>query len=119
MNRITVGVTLDCVDIEVAAAFWKDALGYLEPSPYVDGTQFHGLASPGGGLGHLTLQLVEEPKTVKNRAHLDLLVDDLDSEILRLTELGAQALELHHDEGGPRVAVLADPLGNEFCLVQR
>ena len=72
-----------------------------------------------GGLHHLTLQRVTEPKAGKNRAHLDIFVDDLDSEVARLVSLGARVLEEHNDEGGYRTAVLADPLENEFCLVQR
>ncbi len=115
----TIGVTIDCVDIAVAASFWKQALAYDEPVPLTDGARFHALTSPGGGLHHLTLQLVEEPKTVKNRAHLDLFVDDLDSEVRRLLNLGARSIEEHHDHGGYRTVVLADPLGNEFCVVQR
>ncbi|MGO4205684.1 VOC family protein [Rhodococcus sp. TAF43] len=118
MNQ-TVGMTLDCVDVKTAAIFWKAALGYDEPVPFTEGAQFHGLVSPGGGLHHLTLQSVKEPKDVKNRAHLDLFVDDLDSEVSRLAGLGARTLEEHNDDGGYRTAVLADPLGNEFCVVQR
>lgn len=119
MKSNTIGVTLDCVDVKTAATFWKEALGYHEPEPYVEGNQFHGLLSPGEGLHHLTLQLVTEPKNVKNRAHLDILTDDLDSEITRLKSIGALILELHNDEGGYRTAILSDPLGNEFCIVQR
>jgi hypothetical protein len=55
----------------------------------------------------------------KNRVHLDIFVDDLDSEVLRLGGLGAKTLEEHDDDGGYRTRVLADTLGNEFCLVQR
>lgn len=115
----TVGVTIDCVDVPVAAAFWKAALGYDEPVPYTEGAQFHGLLSPGGGLHHLTLQKVNEPRAGKNRVHLDIFVDDLDADYQRLIGLGARPLADHNDEGGYRTMVLADPLGNEFCLVQR
>ncbi|WP_211339008.1 VOC family protein [Williamsia muralis] len=55
----------------------------------------------------------------QNRVHLDIFVDDLDSEVARLVGLGARTVEEHNDEGGYRTAVLADPLENEFCLVQR
>ena len=112
-------MTLDCVDVRAAAAFWKEALGYNEPVALADDAQFHALVSPGGGLHHLTFQRVDEPKTVKNRAHLDLFVDDLDAEVQRLLALGARALQEHNDEGGYRTSVLADPVGNEFCVVQR
>ena len=117
--NMTIGMTLDCVDIVVAAQFWKVALGFDEPLPPSDSAQFHALVSPGSGLHHLTLQRVDESKLVKNRAHLDLFVDDLDSEIARLSGIGATTLAVHDDEGGYRTAVMADPLGNEFCVVQR
>ncbi|MGA9870544.1 MAG: VOC family protein [Rhodococcus sp. (in: high G+C Gram-positive bacteria)] len=61
---------------------------------------FHALVSPNGGLHHLTLQSVEEPKAGRNRVHLDIFVDDLDSEMLRLADLGARALELHDEKVG-------------------
>lgn len=118
VNR-TVGVTLDCVDVKTAALFWKAALEYDEPTPWTDGAQFHALVSPNGGLHHLTLQRVAEAKAGKNRVHLDIFVDDLDSEVARLVGLGARTLEEHDDEGGYRTVILTDPLGNEFCLVQR
>jgi catechol 2,3-dioxygenase-like lactoylglutathione lyase family enzyme len=117
MKRI-VGVTLDCVDVRAAAMFWKAALGYDEPAPVAEGAQFHALVSPDGGLHHLTFQRVTEPKAGKNRAHLDIFVDDLDSEVVRLLGLGATVLEEHNDDGGYRTTILADPLGNELCLVQ-
>lgn len=116
---VTIGVTLDCVDIVVAARFWKVALGFDEPYPASSTAQFHALVAPGPGLHHLTLQLVSEPKRVKNRAHLDLFVDSLEAEIARLKMIGAATLAVHDDEGGFRTAVMADPLGNEFCVVQR
>lgn len=118
MDR-TIGMTLDCVDVRAAATFWKEALGYDEPVALADDAQFHALVSPGGGLHHLTFQRVAEPKTVKNRAHLDVFVDDLDSEVKRLIALGARTLEEHDGDGGYRTAILADPVGNEFCVVQR
>lgn len=113
------GVTIDCVDVKAAAHFWKAALGYDEPVPFADDAQFHALVSPHGGLHHVTFQKVTEPKAGKNQVHLDVLVDDLDSEALRMADLGARALKEHNDEGGYRTVVFADPQDNEFCLVQR
>ncbi len=62
-------------------------------------------------------QLVPEPKTVKNRVHLDVWVgaDAVEAEVARLVERGATVL--HHGRQGPHTWVtLADPEGNEFCL---
>jgi hypothetical protein len=57
-------------------------------------------------------QLVPEPKGEKNRVHLDLRCTDLQGEVERLVGLGARLLATHE-----RHVVLADPEGNEFCLM--
>lgn len=70
----------------------------------------------GAGLGRRILfQAVPEPKTVKNRVHLDLLVgpDAHDAEIERLVAMGATVVGVHDDAEG-RWTLLADPEGNEF-----
>ena len=115
----TIGVTMDCVDIARAAAFWCAALQYDEPMPLQDDARFHALVSPDGGLHHLTLQRVPEAKVGKNRVHLDLFVDDLDQEVARLIELGGSIVAEHDDEGGYRTTIMGDPDSNEFCVVQR
>lgn len=53
-----------------------------------------------------------EPKVVKNRVHLDLRCEDLDAELTRLRELGARVVA--RQQG---LTVLADPEGNEFCVL--
>ncbi|WP_461009297.1 VOC family protein [Streptomyces capparidis] len=59
---------------------------------------------------------VEERKTVKNRLHLDLSPDDQAAEVARLEGLGARRVDVGQ---GPDVTwtVLADPEGNEFCVL--
>ena len=62
-------------------------------------------------------QLVPEPKTVKNRVHLDVRVgaDQQEAELARLVGLGAR--ELHRGRQGPSSWItIADPEGNELCL---
>ncbi|MFD0468742.1 VOC family protein [Nonomuraea thailandensis] len=62
-------------------------------------------------------QLVPEPKSVKNRAHLDIRAGagNIEAEVARLTARGAK--ELHRGRQGPNWWVtLADPEGNEFCV---
>ncbi len=67
----------------------------------------------------LTLQRVPETKTVKNRMHIDLLVDDIAAEVSRLESLGATRLTPEpHQEFGQTWYVLTDPEGNEFCLAR-
>ena len=59
-----------------------------------------------------------EPKSTKNRMHLDLRVDDLDEEVERVEAFGARRLtDDPFDEDGYRWHILADPEGNEFCVV--
>lgn len=122
MAETTIGITLDCNDIVAVAAFWRSTLDYAEHGPPAADAAFHGLFTPDGrgGLHHLTLQRVGERKAGKNRAHLDLFVDDLDREVERLLGLGGAVVEEHSAEGGGfRTTVMGDPEGNEFCVVQR
>jgi predicted enzyme related to lactoylglutathione lyase len=107
-------IVLDCADAEALADFWSAALGFarepFEP-PYLS------LKDPQNRWPDLLLQQVPEPKTGKNRMHLDLQVPDVATEVDRLTALGATVIEPEHNDAGFRLAVLADPQGNEFCLV--
>ncbi len=116
---MTIGITLDCQDVALVAAFWREAIGYEEPTAVDPSEPFHVLVTPGGGLHCLTLQRVPEAKSGKNRVHLDLLVDDLGVEVARLVARGATVLAEHVAGGGYRTAVLGDPEMNEFCVVQR
>jgi Glyoxalase-like domain len=60
----------------------------------------------------LWFQRVPERRTGKNRVHLDLRADSLESEVARLTDLGATVLARHRDQ-----VLLADPERNEFCVM--
>ena len=113
MTRIS--VVLDCVDAAKLAAFWTGALGYVQAA--ADG-EFIGLQDPDRRLPTLVLQRVPERKMVKNRMHLDVFSDDFDQHLVRLRELGATVVTPEHTEpDGMRLVVLADPEGNEFCLL--
>ena len=75
------------------------------------------LNSPDPERPRLLFQLVPEPKTVKNRLHLDVRVgaERREAEVARLLSLGAT--ELWRGSQGPfEWATLADPQGNEFCV---
>ena len=114
MGRVT--IILDCADPAGLAPFWKQALGYVE----VDwpGENYAVLVEDGGTGPVFALQQVPEPKSVKNRMHIDIHVEDLDAEIQRLTGLGASVAETPRmHEGGFSWQTLLDPEGNEFCLV--
>lgn len=110
-------VVLDCTDPEAIAPFWAAALGYTRGGsggPYV-------VLDPPAGSGRppLLLQRVPEPRSGKNRMHLDLRVDDLDAEVDRLLALGARRLLPGPVEEDAWVwEVLADPEGNELCVLR-
>ena len=65
----------------------------------------------------MLLQKVPEPNKVKNRVHIDLDVPSLDAAVSRVRELGGHILK-EFNEYGINWAVMTDPDGNEFCLVQ-
>ena len=72
---------------------------------------------PGGDSPDILFLEVPESKTVKNRVHLDLRPDDQQAEVRRLTELGARQVDI--GQGEQSWIVLADPEGNEFCVLRR
>lgn len=115
MTLQIIHITVDCADAARLAEFWGAALGLdLEPRATAE---FASLAAPstGTGTGWLFFQ-VPEGKSAKNRLHLDLGADDLDTETERLVGLGAVVLHEKH-EWGTHWRTLADPEGNEFCVV--
>jgi predicted enzyme related to lactoylglutathione lyase len=111
---VRVELTLDCTDLERESEFWQAAAGFRVdgeiPGRYV-ALRGHGVV--------LTLQRVDEAKTVKNRMHLDLLVENVEDEVRRLERFGASRLTpTAHQEFGQTWFVLADPEGNEFCVAR-
>jgi hypothetical protein len=140
-----VQVTFDCVDPAALASFWAAALGYQEQPPppgfdswdaFLDSVGVpegqrndRSAAVPVDGTGpRLFFQRVPEPKTAKNRVHLDVRaapgLDDqermaaLETEADRLVGLGAT--RVRRFEPGAEMSngfiVMTDPEGNEFCL---
>ncbi|GGS39255.1 VOC family protein [Actinokineospora fastidiosa] len=110
------GVTIDCANPRKLAEFWTAALDFEVGADY-DG-EFLFLTPRGTKLGELTavaLQRVDEPKSGKNRVHMDFHGEDRRAEVDRLVGLGATVLNEHTVEG-MAWTVLADPEGNEFCV---
>ena len=109
-------VTVDCIDAERVAAFWAAALGgetvVVEDNP---GDFEVTVTAPGIALLFMP---VPQPKTVKNRVHLDLQPQDRsrDAEVERLLALGAELLDDRRAPDGTGWCVLADPEGNELCV---
>ncbi|MCX4908016.1 VOC family protein [Streptomyces sp. NBC_00878] len=90
---------------------WRDLAAVRHPDDPYD-------KDSGTGLGRrLLFQRVPEPKTVKNRLHIDVHTGDRqrEAEVARLTGLGAAVLREVKEQGGEWV-VMEDPEGNEFCV---
>jgi predicted enzyme related to lactoylglutathione lyase len=110
-------VVLDCADLDRAAAFWGAVLGLRRCGP-AHGAYLELRPVEGAGPA-LLLQRVPERKKGKNRVHLDLRVADLEAEVARVVAAGATLLtEEPVVEAGWGWHVLADPDGNEFCVLQ-
>src|SRR5262249_33382039 len=100
------------------AAFWAQALGRevsAGASADLAVIEATDLAASGP---RLAFHRVPEPKSVKNRMHLDLGTADLEAEVDRLIGLGATRLH-DPDKGELRWTTMADPEGNEFDVVLR
>ena len=133
-------LTLDCADASRLAAFWKTALGYVDeapPAPFStreewlaqfdlpeDDTADGGawLCDPDGVGPRLSILKVREPKTAKNRLHIDVRVPGHGSPEARWARVRAESGRLVQ-AGGTVLAeadghhvVMADPEGNEFCV---
>lgn len=106
-------IVLDVNDLESSARFWSSVLG-KEISFKVDK---YCRIGKGDDRPSLLLQKVPELHESKNRAHIDLDVKNLESAVQRVVDLGGTKLD-EISEYGIRWAVVADPDGNEFCLVR-
>ena len=107
-------VAVDCRDPERLAAFWTALLGYEVVDVDDDGIS---IAAPDRSGVTVDFLVVPDDKTVKNRLHFDLRPDDRDAEVERALALGATRVDVGQ---GPDVTwvVLADPEGNEFCILR-
>ncbi|MDT7725470.1 MAG: hypothetical protein QOI21_2046 [Actinomycetota bacterium] len=116
MRTRIVAVTFDCHDAEALAAFWGEALGSTEFERWNDAHGVGYVELQLDGAAPLLFQPVGEGKIVKNRVHLDIAPATLDqyAEIDRLVALGAKVIT---DDPAVRFVVLADPEGNEFCVL--
>jgi hypothetical protein len=109
-------VTIDCADPVVLATFWAAVTDY-EPHPDNDAEEAL-LRAPGDG-PDILFQKVPEGKTVKNRLHFDMRPDrPRDEEVERLLAVGATVVLDMRSPDGKGWVQLADPEGNEFCVVR-
>ncbi|MEU1214018.1 VOC family protein [Streptomyces sp. NPDC005791] len=139
-------LTIDCARPKALAAFWAQALGYVEKPPpagfgsweewfthhdvpedeWDDGAY---LSDPDGTGPSLSFLKVPESKTVKNRMHLDVQAGggrETPWEIRwprvaeateRLTAAGGTVIQVHELQGRPDHVEMADPEGHEFCVL--
>jgi len=121
MTSKIIAIAVDCLDLDRMAEFWCAALGSEIHRQWRDerGKRYLelGLGPGAGGADSVVLlQPVEEDKRIKNRVHLDLAPLDggQAGEVARLVELGATVIA---DEADFPWVVLADPEGNEFCVL--
>ena len=128
MTRVEVNI--DCADADALRAFYCAALGYQARG---EAGTYRACLPAGDATGpKIVFQQVPEPKTVKNRMHLDVIVDDIEAEAARwtassTTTLGRRATcwtalgatrtsaEPVREHGGAWI-VMSDPEGNEICL---
>lgn len=113
--------TLDVGDLDRAATFWGTLLDLDEVDRDDDSVR---LRDPSGRAFDLLLLAVDDPKTVENRVHPDLFPDGApedvaarEREVERALALGASRVDI--GQGDVPWAVLADPDGNEFCVLLR
>jgi len=108
-------IVVDAADPRRLAAFWLDVLGWEQTEEGEDGVE---ISPPGGGRPTLVFVPVPEAKAVKNRIHLDVNPTgcDQEEELARLHSLGATDVDV--GQGDQSWYVLADPEGNEFCLLR-
>ncbi|MEU3947603.1 VOC family protein [Streptomyces sp. NPDC029526] len=110
-------VAIDCADAYGLARFWSGVTGRpVDPQDRPGDPEVQVRLAEGTVL---YFQQVPEPKTVKNRVHLCLRPrTSRDREVERLLGLGATLVADHRAPDGTGWAVLADPEGNEFCVLR-
>ncbi|WP_431771784.1 VOC family protein [Streptomyces cucumeris] len=117
MVSVVENVAIDCADAYELARFWSEVVGcplHPEDEP---GSRETEVMLPEGP--NLYFNQVPEPKTVKNRLHLCLRPKtSREEEIERLLGLGATLVADRRESDGAGWAVLADPEGNEFCVLR-
>ncbi|MFI6784556.1 VOC family protein [Micromonospora sp. NPDC050276] len=116
-----VQVNMKARDDSALGGFWAEALGWDVSSegPGVTNLEPEGFVYPDPVAVCLDLVVSAEPKTVKNRVHLDLATTSTAHQaelVTRLTDRGATPVDV--GQGDVPWTVLADPEGNEFCVLE-
>ena len=110
-------LVIDTVDPDAIAPFWCALLGVEQRGWFADD---YLMLTTNDHAPPVAFQRVPEPKAVKNRLHVDLQVEDLDQAYERIVALGGSGVsDIRELPGDYRWRVMADPEGNEFCIVPR
>src|SRR3954447_21471846 len=117
MGAVLREIVVDCNDPRKVAEFWGQVLGWEVQSQ----RDYFWMSESGAPFPDLVLVFgqVPEPKTVKDRIHIDVspIGCDRDDEVERLIGLGATRIDI--GQGKVPWVVLADPEGHEFCVLGR
>jgi predicted enzyme related to lactoylglutathione lyase len=111
-------IQTDCHDPERLAEFWGALFGVDVEDRFGSPPQYVNLAPAMPDGPRVCFQRVPESKVAKNRLHFDVAVRDVDAAQARVEELGGT--QIPHDdyhEDGYSWRLMADPEGNEFCLI--
>ncbi|MFI6559673.1 VOC family protein [Streptomyces sp. NPDC050534] len=106
-------LNVDAADPVALGRWWTEALGWVVVN---DAADEYEIRPAKDRLPGLLFAPVPEGKTIKNRLHLDLRPDDQEAEVARLLALGARHVDVGQSDEVTWV-VLADPEGNEFCVL--
>lgn len=123
MTSFVSHTTVDCRDAHTLSEWWKQVLDYVDiaDDPNEPGDEECMIQRRDGGHRLLFIE-VPDAKVVKNRLHHDLRPtgSTQDEEVARLVALGAGQVADHRGIHGPGTGwvVLADPEGNEFCVLR-
>jgi predicted enzyme related to lactoylglutathione lyase len=121
MTAVISHTTIDAADAYAQSVFWAKVLGYAEDpdDPNEPGHEECMIFSPDGRTRVLFIE-VPDKKQVKNRMHFDLVPAEgaRDAEAARLVSIGATVVDDLRRPDGSGWVVLADPEGNEFCILR-
>ncbi|MEU4772004.1 VOC family protein [Micromonospora sp. NPDC023644] len=113
-------ISFDCHDTYALAGFWSAVLGYARHADDAPGDPEAALLPPDGATPNVFFQRVPEARTVKNRVHvcLEPAGRTREQEVERVLGLGAVLVSDRRRADGTGWVVLADPEGNEFCVLR-
>lgn len=115
MSLSVIGLSIDCIDAAALAQFWSQVLARpVAANPTAESAVVEVNDTTTGP--RLAFHQVPEPKSLKNRLHLDLITPDFEAETTRLLALGATTAH-QVEKSGRRWTTFLDPEGNEFDLV--